>query len=130
MITDVYDYIETCFVPLASPSAFLLSHIRLFAIMWTVTYQAPLSMGFSRQESWSSLLQGIFLTQGLNPCRLRFLHWQVDSLPLGHLGNPETSTYQGVKTNYVNNNAPLTTYNGPSSFLLHGEMIKRSQIHC
>ena len=27
------------------------------------------------------LLQGIFLTQGLNQCLLRFLHWQVGSLP-------------------------------------------------
>ena len=27
------------------------------------------------------LLQGIFLTQGLNPC---LLHWQEDSLPLSH----------------------------------------------
>ena len=28
------------------------------------------------------LLQGVFLTQGLNPCLLRLLHWQGDSLPL------------------------------------------------
>ena len=28
------------------------------------------------------LLQGIFPTQGLNPCLLHFLHWKVDSLPL------------------------------------------------
>ena len=32
-----------------------LSHVRLFATPWTVAYQAPLSMGFSRQESWSGL---------------------------------------------------------------------------
>ena len=32
-----------------------LSHIRLFATLWTVAYQAPLSMGFSRQEYWSGL---------------------------------------------------------------------------
>ena len=31
----------------------LLSRVRLFAIPWTVAYQAPPSMGFSRQESWS-----------------------------------------------------------------------------
>ena len=31
------------------------------------------------------LLQGIFLTQGLNPYLLCLLHWQVDSLPLCHL---------------------------------------------
>ena len=28
----------------------LLSHVRLFVTPWTVAYQAPLSMGFSRQE--------------------------------------------------------------------------------
>ena len=33
----------------------LLSHLRLFATPWTIAYQAPLSMGFSRQEYWSGL---------------------------------------------------------------------------
>ena len=33
------------------------------------------------------LLQGSFLTQGLNPGLLHLLHWQVDSLPLCHLGS-------------------------------------------
>ena len=32
-----------------------LSHVRLFATLWTVTYKAPPSMGFSRQEYWSGL---------------------------------------------------------------------------
>ena len=32
-----------------------LSRVRLFATLWTVAYQAPLSMGFSRQEYWSEL---------------------------------------------------------------------------
>ena len=32
-----------------------LSHIQLFATPWTVPHQAPLSMGFSRQEYWSGL---------------------------------------------------------------------------
>ena len=32
-----------------------LSCVQLFATPWTVTYQAPLSMGFSRQEYWSGL---------------------------------------------------------------------------
>ena len=30
-----------------------LSHVRLLATPWTAAYQAPLSMGFSRQEYWS-----------------------------------------------------------------------------
>ena len=33
----------------------LLSRVLLFATPWTVVYQAPLSMGLSRQEYWSGL---------------------------------------------------------------------------
>ena len=33
----------------------LLSRIRLFATAWIIAYQAPPSMGFSRQEYWSGL---------------------------------------------------------------------------
>ena len=32
-----------------------LSRVRLFATLWTVAYQAPPSMGFSKQEYWSGL---------------------------------------------------------------------------
>ena len=32
-----------------------LSRVRLFATLWSVAYQAPPSMGFSRQEYWSGL---------------------------------------------------------------------------
>ena len=31
------------------------SHIRIFETPWTAAYQAPLSMGFSRQEYWSGV---------------------------------------------------------------------------
>ena len=31
------------------------SHVRLFATLWTVAHQTPLSMGFSRQGYWSGL---------------------------------------------------------------------------
>ena len=57
-----------------------LSRVRLFVTPWTVAHQAPLSMGFSRQEYLSGLpgtfpghflLQGIFPTQRLNPGLLR-----------------------------------------------------------
>ena len=46
-----------------------LSRVRLFATLWTVAYQAPLSMGFSRQEDWSGQpfpLPGNLPAQGLN----------------------------------------------------------------
>ena len=32
-----------------------LSHVRLFVTPWTAAYQAPPSMGFSRQEYWSGV---------------------------------------------------------------------------
>ena len=32
-----------------------LSRVRLFATLWTITHQAPPSVGFSRQEYWSGL---------------------------------------------------------------------------
>ena len=35
-----------------------LSPVRLFATPWTPAYQAPPSMGFSRQQYWSGLFQG------------------------------------------------------------------------
>ena len=38
-----------------------LSHVRLFAIPWILAYQAPLSMGFSRQEYWSGFRPDNFL---------------------------------------------------------------------
>ena len=44
--------------PLSPPCACMLScfsHIRLFTTLWTVAHQAPLSVGFSRQEHWSGL---------------------------------------------------------------------------
>ena len=34
----------------------MLSPVWLFVTLWTVAHQFPLSMGFSRQESWSGLL--------------------------------------------------------------------------
>ena len=68
-----------------------LSRVRLFATSWTVAYQAPLSMGFSRQECWSGFLfQGIFPTQESNPglphCRqtLYRLSHQGSPIKLGH----------------------------------------------
>ena len=32
-----------------------LNSVRLFATPWTTAHQAPLSMGFSRQEYWSGV---------------------------------------------------------------------------
>ena len=69
--------------------AYMLNHLVVSdsATPGAVAHQAPLSMGFSRQEYWSEwchfLLQGIFPTQGSNPYLLWRL-WQADSLSLSH----------------------------------------------
>ena len=61
------------------------SRVPLFATLWTVAHQAPLSRGFSRQEygvGCHALLQEIFLTQESNPRLLSLLCWQAGSLAL------------------------------------------------
>ena len=68
-----------------------VSRVWLFVTPWTVTHQAPVSMGFSRPEYWTGLLcppPGILPTQGLNLCLLCLLNWQAGSLPLVPSGMP------------------------------------------
>ena len=59
----------------------LLSRVRLLATPWTAAYQAPLSMGFSRQEYWSGVPLIIIIesktqlnsnTQCCNNCKIHF----------------------------------------------------------
>ena len=57
----------------------LLSHVQLFATLWTAAHQAPLSMGFSRQEYWSGLpfpspVDHILSDLSTMPTRLGWLH--------------------------------------------------------
>ena len=65
--------------------AYELSHIQLFATPWTVLHQAPLSMGFPRQEYWSGLPfpppEDLF-DPGIEPASPAL---QVGSLPLSYL---------------------------------------------
>ena len=66
-----------------------LSRIRLFAIPWTIVYQASLSMGFSRQEYWSGLpfpSPGDFPDPGIKP---RSPALQADALPSEPPGKQE-----------------------------------------
>ena len=69
----------------------LLSHVQLFATPWTVAYQAPLSMGFSRQEYWSGLpfpSPGDLPNPGIEP---RPPALQADALPSEPPGKPPCS---------------------------------------
>ena len=76
----------------------LLSRIRLFEIPWTVAHQAPLSMGFSRQEYWSGLPfpspgelpdPGIKSESPVSPAL------QMESLLLSHQGSPKYKSKGG-----------------------------------
>ena len=58
-----------------------LSHIRLLATLWPVARQAPLSMGFSRQENWSGV-----------PCTPPLETGTRDLLPLKSSRKPLAST--------------------------------------
>ena len=66
--------------------------VRPFEILWTIASQAPLSVGIlqARTVEWvcQDLLQGIFPTQGSNPCLFCLLHWQAGWLPLVPPGKP------------------------------------------
>ena len=61
----VQSFIQVCTLSHFSP-------VWLFVTLWTVARQAPLSVGFSRQESF---LQGTFPACWLNPHYLHLLHW-------------------------------------------------------
>ena len=66
-----------------------LSHVRLFVTPWTVAYQAPPSMGFSRQEYRSGLpfpSPGDLPAPGIEPTGL--LHCRQKLYCLSHLYQP------------------------------------------
>ena len=107
-ISDSCHWVEPLYVPAASPCicttvaaslicadpyaccAQLLSRVQLFVTPWTVTHQAPLSMGFSRQEYWRGLPcppTRDLLHTGANLCLLCLLYWKVGSVLLMQPGS-------------------------------------------
>ena len=66
----------------------VLSCVHLFATPWTMACQAPLSVGFPRQEYWSGLPcfpPGDLPDPGTEPAAPDL---QEESLPLSHCGSP------------------------------------------
>ena len=62
------------------------SRVQFFATQWIVALQAPLSMGFFRQEYWDGLPcppPGDLPDPRIEPVSLSLLHWQAGSLSLG-----------------------------------------------
>ena len=55
MYLNFFFFLRFGHIALYVSSACTLSHIQLFATPWTVAHQAPLSVGFCRQEYWSGL---------------------------------------------------------------------------
>ena len=73
---------------LAPFAAESLRHIWFFGTPWTIAHQAPLPMGFSRQEYGSGLpflSLGDLPKPGIKPMSLA---WQADTLPLSCLQSP------------------------------------------
>ena len=80
----------------------LFSCVRLFSILWIVACQLLCpwdSPGKNTGVGYHFLLQGIFLTQELNPCLLCLLHWQAGSLPLAPPGKPVVSRCSHIFSN-------------------------------
>ena len=68
------------------------SPVQLFATLWTVACQVPLSMGFSRQEHWSGLPcppPVDLLHPGIEPESSESPSLQADSYPLSYLESPK-----------------------------------------
>ena len=59
----------------------LLSRVRLLATPWTAAYQAPPSMGFSRQEYWSGKTLPIDKTQAFTVRSASLLLCTITDLP-------------------------------------------------
>ena len=82
-ISEITDYMQSCF-----------SCVQLFETLWTVAYQAPLSMGFSRQER---ILVFVAMPSSRASSRpgdqthicLCLLHCRQILFPLSHLGSPK-----------------------------------------
>ena len=110
IILHVFTYAHTTHTTLTALSLYFVllfscEVVQLFAVPWTITCQAPLSMKFSKQEDCSGLPfppQGIFLTQGLN---LGLLHCRQTLYHLSHQGSPYDSIqlpiqYENLATVY------------------------------
>ena len=74
-----------------------LNRVPLFATLWTLAHQAPLSMGFSRQEYWSGMPfspPGDLPNPGNEPASPLSPVLQVDSLPT----EPQVYSIKSLKT--------------------------------
>ena len=88
IVSKIHTYTHTCVCVLSC-----FSCVQLFVTPWTVAHQAPLSLGFSRQEHWSGLPcppPGDLPDPGTEPASLMSPALQVRSSPLVPPGKPYT----------------------------------------
>ena len=71
-----------------------LSRVRLFATPWTAAYQAPLPMGFSRQEYWS-------VRSNNSTCR--YIHKTAENTC------PHKNLYRNVHSSNIHNSQKIET---------------------
>ena len=86
-----YDFVQFLFFDVYECMLNRFAHVQLFVTLWTVAYQAPLSMGFSRQEYWNELPcppPGDLPDPGIEPAFPVPPEFQLDSLLLSHQGSP------------------------------------------
>ena len=97
--------------------ACILSHVWLFATLWTVAHQASLPMGFSKQEYWSRLPfppPGDLPDPGVEPTSLALAGEFFITEPLGYLH------LEGTYLNIIK-----TIYNKPiANIILNSEKLK------
>ena len=75
----------------------MLSRVRLLATPWTAAYQAPPSMGFSRQEYWSGVPLGAWwaAVYGVAQSRTRLKRLSSSSSEVWELGGGLSSRVKG-----------------------------------
>ena len=110
LLISPFILVSICLTYCGAPMLLLLlshfSRVRLFVTLWTVSHQAPLSMGFSRQEYWSGLpfpSPGDLPDLGIKP---RSPALQADALtsePPGH----RLEQYQTHISDHISTYSPL-----------------------
>ena len=93
-----------------------LSRVRLFVTLWTVAYQTPQSMEFSRQEYWSGLPSpspGDLPNPGIEPGSPAL---QPDTLPSEPPGKPKTA-YKEQRHHFAKKSLHVQSYSFFSSHL-------------
>ena len=107
---------------------YMVSHVPLFAIPWTVDCQVPLSIEFSRQEYWSVLP---FPTPGdlpyprSNSHLLTLLHWRADSLPLHRLGSPRSVCTITLVMVHYEDELQCVNYPVPSDWVVSSDHMRK-----